>query len=237
MRFRTFPILFVLAAVALAAPVSATYLLTGYTLSPDQPLVPGAAQQVVAGYTLLPTGTSNFVRGHELQMQTSLSGAQWNIQVVVDGRNAAQQTASGAAAFISGELLSYPTNHDVSLVVTVSGTVPPGTAGPVPLILAEEIDNSGNIVPGSSIAISRPVQGANATAPATTPPGPPPPSPSLTGAAPAPTPRSPGFETAAGAAAVAAAIAPGRWRRRHRQGPRHTKQKIPSTGIFPGPGL
>ena len=207
MQRRFVVIVLLIAATGLVAPVSATYILTGSVLSPGQPLVAGAPQQLVANFTLLPAGTANFVRGHELQMQTSLTGAQWNIQVVVDGRDAAQQTASGSAAFISGELLSYPTNHDIALVVTVTGTVPATASGPVNLLLTEEIDNSGTVVPGSAIVISQPVLAATLPG-ATLPAASPAPTPVSVPAATASPAKSPGFEVlAAGGSAAAALIA------------------------------
>jgi hypothetical protein len=157
----------VVAAMFLAAPVSATYLLTNSTFQPDAPFIPGSPEHVTATYALLPTGSTTFVRGHELQMQTGLDAARWNIQVVVDGRNAAQQTASGSAAFVSGEILSYPTSHDVSLIVTIDGSVPGIGSDQLMLLQVEEIDNSGNVVPGSVIAITRPLA-VQSPVPATT---------------------------------------------------------------------
>jgi hypothetical protein len=146
-----------IAAILFAAPVSATYLLTNTTFQPDAPLIAGSSEHVTATYALLPTGSTTFVRGHVLQMQTGLTGARWNIQVIVDGRNAAQQTASGNAAFVSGDILSYPTSHDVTLVVTIDGTVPTTESDQLMLLQVEEIDNSGTIVPGSVIAINQPL--------------------------------------------------------------------------------
>ncbi|HXX54890.1 MAG TPA: hypothetical protein VEI81_02200 [Methanoregula sp.] len=207
MRERFAVIVLLIVAIGLVAPVSATYVLTGDVLTPGQPLVAGAPQQIVANFTLLPTGPANFVRGHELQMQTGLTGAQWNIQVVVDGRDAAQQTASGSTAFISGELLSYPTSHDVALVVAVTGTVPATASGPVNLLLTEEIDNSGAVVPDSAIVISQPVLAATLPTGVTPPAAGQPATPVTAPVATASPAKSPGFElVTGGAAAVTAAM-------------------------------
>jgi len=146
-----------LATVFLASSVSATYVLTNSTFLPDIPLVPGSGETVSATYVLLPSGETTFVKGHELQMQTDLDAARWGIQVVVDGRDAAYQTASGNAAFVNGEILSYPTSQDVSLYVTVYGFVPQTSSGSILVLKAEEIDNTNNVVPESVIALSRPV--------------------------------------------------------------------------------
>ena len=84
---------------------------------------------------------------------------QWNIQVIDNGHNAAQQSASGNAAFVNGIILSYPNSHDVSLSVTIDGTVPSSASSQVTVLLVEEIDNSGNIVPGSITTVVQPVAG------------------------------------------------------------------------------
>ncbi|MDP3564186.1 MAG: hypothetical protein Q8R70_06810, partial [Methanoregula sp.] len=97
----------------LIPPAAATYTLSAVSYTPNPPLVIGGQQQVVATYYIGPSGSTTFIKGHELQMQTDLANARWNIQVILDGRNAAQQGASGSAAFVNGALLSYSTNHDV----------------------------------------------------------------------------------------------------------------------------
>jgi hypothetical protein len=100
-------------------------------------------------------------------MQTDLVIAQWNIQVIQNGRNAAQQTAYGSVAFVNGALLSYPSNNDVSLSVTIDGIVPQGQGDQVMLIQVKELDNSGNVVPDSEITVSQPVAGQPTTIPLT----------------------------------------------------------------------
>ncbi|OPY39135.1 MAG: hypothetical protein A4E35_00369 [Methanoregula sp. PtaU1.Bin051] len=139
-------------------PAGATLVLTDTVLAPvTVPLTPLSAQEVVVKVAVLPSGATTFQREHSLQMQTGLSAALWNIQVFENGIAAATQAASGDAAFVNGYLLSYGTNHDVSFVVTVKGTVP-ATAGPEVLLLKiMELDNSGSVVPGSVISVSRPV--------------------------------------------------------------------------------
>jgi len=92
-------------------------------------------------------------------MQTDLTNAQWNIQVIDNGQNAAQQSATGNAAFVNGMILSYPNSHDISLSVTIDGTVPSAAGTQVTVLQVEEIDNSGNIVPGSIMTVVEPVAG------------------------------------------------------------------------------
>jgi hypothetical protein len=150
-------------SLLLVTPVAATYSLTSVSYLPNPPLVIGGQQQVTATYYIGPSGSTTFIKGHELQMQTVLVNARWNIQVLQNGRNAAQQSASGSAAFVNGALLSYSTNTDVSLSVTINGVVPQTQSDQVMLLQVEEIDNTGNIVPGSVITLSQPVAGLPVT--------------------------------------------------------------------------
>ncbi|MDO9034344.1 MAG: hypothetical protein Q7U51_03990 [Methanoregula sp.] len=183
-------------SLLLVTPVSATYSLSSVSYMPNPPLVTGGQQQVTATYYIGPSGSTTFIKGHELQMQTDLVNARWNIQVLQNGRNAAQQSASGSAAFVNGVILSYPNSNDVSLQVTVDGVVPQTQSVQVMLLQAEEIDNTGNIVPGSVITLSQPVAGQPATPVQTA-------IPTLTPTKVPPSPtKSAGFPAAAGILAI-----------------------------------
>jgi hypothetical protein len=146
-------------AIFCSAPVGATLVLSGVSFTPNPPPVPGQSQQVAAILTIIPSGAATFEKGHEIQMTTPLEHAQWNVQVIVDGIPAARQSATGSAAFVNGVLISYPTSRDVAVSVTIDGAVPAGTGPDVQILQAEELDNSGNIVPGSVITITRPIAG------------------------------------------------------------------------------
>jgi hypothetical protein len=148
----------------LVSPAAASLVLSTISFVPDAPLAPGGQQQVIATYAIIPSGSTTFAPGHSLQMQTGLTGATWNIQVTIDGRDAARQTASGSVAFVNGELLSYPTTRDVGIIVTVDGTVPADAAGSLPVLQAKELDNGGNAVPESDLVIGQPVAGGITTA-------------------------------------------------------------------------
>ncbi|MDD4137303.1 MAG: hypothetical protein PHT99_05345 [Methanoregula sp.] len=146
-------------------PAAASPMLASDSFTPNPPIVPDGQQQVVATFAI-PSGTS-FPTTHNLQMQTDLVTAQWNIQVILDGNNAARQTVSGSTAFINGEILSYSINSDVRFTVTINGKVPASATGTVTLLRLVEIDNTGGIVPGSEIDIVQPVTGTT-PAPAVT---------------------------------------------------------------------
>ena len=160
------PVLVVL-CLLLVSPAAASLVLSDVAFTPNAPLTPGGQQQVAATYVIIPSGSTTFARGHSLQMQTDLATGQWTIQVTLDGRDAARQTASGSAAFVNGELLSYSTDHDVGIVVTIDGTVPANASGSLMVLRVVELDNGGNVVPGSVLVVSQPVAGP--VSPPTTP--------------------------------------------------------------------
>ena len=164
-RVFTLAALVLMAALINVSPASATLVLSSVSFFPEGPLVPGEHQQLTAEYVIIPAGEDTFARGHDLQLQTNLTNARWILQVVVDGRSAAGQEASGNAAFINGEILSYPTERDVSLIVTVDGGVPADATGSVKVLALEELNNTGDIVPGSVLTLNQPVAGRPSTVP------------------------------------------------------------------------
>ena len=181
-----------------AIPANAIMILTDVSCTPNPPLLIGGQQHVIARYYVGPSGATTFIPGHQLLIQTELVNSQWNIQVLVDGRNAARQSGSGATVFVNGALLSYSTNQDVSLDVTIDGIVPQTQADKVMVLQVKEIDNSGSVVPGSMILISQPVGGQPATTmePALPAPAIVPPSPT----------KSPGFSVTTGVFATGLAL-------------------------------
>ncbi len=147
-------ILIAAAFFVICIPSAATLVLTGQSFAPVPPVVPGNGEHAVITIAVLPSGDTTFTQTHTLQMQTGLSDARWDIRVIANGRPAAQQSASGTSAFVNGYLLSYPVTSDVSLVVTLNGTVPSGTASDVSVLQVTELDTSGQPVPGSSILVT-----------------------------------------------------------------------------------
>ena len=151
------------AFVFIISPVAATLALSDVSFTPNPPMVPAQPQQVSAKIWINPSGATTFANGHEIQLQTTLANAQWNIQVIVDGIPAAHQTAQGNAAFINGALLAYSTDRDVSIVVNVAGTVPANAGSSLMVMQIQELDNNGSVVPGSVITIIQPTTVSTAT--------------------------------------------------------------------------
>jgi hypothetical protein len=168
-----------LGLLAVTMPAAATLVISKVTLTPGTlPLVPLQEQKIDVRIAVIPSGGRTFATGHSLQMETDLADATWSSGVVVDGLPAAQQSARGRVIFINGFLLSYSTNRDVGVEVTVSGTVPENTVSDITILRIQELDNGGMPVPESIITITEPVSPpttvpATGTVPEETTPSPP----------------------------------------------------------------
>ncbi|MFA6333748.1 MAG: hypothetical protein WCX22_12420 [Methanoregula sp.] len=145
------------AFLLISSPASAALVVTNESFSPVPPLAGGDVQHSVSTIAIIPAGATTFSRTHTLQMQTELVDAKWNIQIIVDGISAAQQSASGTSAFVNGYLLSYPTTSDVSFTVALDGTVPPVGDMNVTILQVTELATGGTPVPGSSLTVSAPL--------------------------------------------------------------------------------
>jgi hypothetical protein len=202
-------ILLMIVFPVICIPASGTEALSGVVLSPAAvPLIPGARQEVQATIQIIPSGSTTFSQNHQLQLSTGLAAGSWNAQTLVNNVPAATIPKEGNVLFINGYLLSYPTTSDVSVLVSVSGTVPQSSAGSdLNLLLVQELDNSGQVVSGSTLAVTEPVQaGGTPATPATLPPVP-----TGTGLPPVTTPspvptRVPGFASGLAVTGVLAVL-------------------------------
>lgn len=156
---RSLLLVIVLSAGLLALPAGAALVLSDVAVQPNTyPLAPMSAVNVTAHVTLEPLGTTTFRDGHRLQMQTGLLNATWDTRVYIDGAPGARQPASGTSAFINGYLLSFESERDVSLLVTVRGTVPDTPGQQALLIRISELDSTGSLeTTVTPITISEPV--------------------------------------------------------------------------------
>jgi len=147
-------ILSLVTAITFCVPAGATLVQTGEIIQPSPPLVSNSEVNISSTYAIIPSGGTTFSRNHLIEMQTGLEDALWNIQISANGLPGAQQSASGSAAFISGFLLSYPTTTDVSLAVTVNGTIPAHAGSNISVLRITEIGNDGTPVPDGTLVLS-----------------------------------------------------------------------------------
>jgi len=143
--------------LALVLPSSASYSLQDVlVIPPSDTSPPGSPLSVSAVLLIVPAGPTTFIEGYSLVLSTDLDRAAWNARVLVDGHQAAVFEKSGSTVFISGYLLSYPLSSDVEVEVTLKGTVPiEGAVDPVTVLRVFELNNRGEVVPGSETVVTR----------------------------------------------------------------------------------
>lgn len=148
-------ILILLLLLCVAGPASASLHLKTISLNPIAAnLAPGIPVNMNVQIAVIPAGETTFVTGHSVQMATDLKEPRWKIVVLVDGVDGAVIPVEGRVAFVNGYLLSYPTQKDVTVSVSLSGMAPPGTdTGGLFLLQATELDNAGQPVPGSIVEV------------------------------------------------------------------------------------
>jgi hypothetical protein len=141
--------------LCVAGPASASLHLKTISMNPIAAnLAPDTAVTMNVQIAVLPAGETTFVPGHSLQMTTDLSESRWKIVVLVDGVEGAVIPAGGRVAFVNGYLLSYPTQKDITIGISLSGVTPPGTETPgLFLVQVTELDNAGQPVPGSAFEL------------------------------------------------------------------------------------
>ncbi len=151
-------VLFLLALV-LIAPVAATISLQNVQVIPPEESIPaGTLVNTTATTQIIPQGPTTFIEGYTLVLSTDLENARWDTAVIVDGAPAAVLPKDGKFVFINGYLLSYPTNKDVAVRVSVQGTVPVLADGtPFRVLQAEELNNQGQSVGDSEQVVVRSV--------------------------------------------------------------------------------
>jgi hypothetical protein len=149
-------LLFFLSA-CLILPCSASYSLRDVTLvPPSDTYTAGIPLTTSADLAIIPAGPTTFIEGYTLVLSTDLDRAVWNVSVLVDGRPAAVFQKSGTTVFVNGYLLSYPVTRDVEVSVGLEGGVPaPGAESTFSVLRAIELNNQGQVVPGSEEVVTR----------------------------------------------------------------------------------
>lgn len=154
----SFPaVLIFLLFACLVLPCSASYSLRDVTLAPlSESYQAVTPLNISADLAIVPAGPTTFIEGYTLVLSTDLDRPVWNVRVQVDGRQAAVFQKSGTTVFINGYLLSYPVTRDVGVSVGLEGAVPaPGAEGTFTVLRVIELNNQGQVVPGSEEIVTR----------------------------------------------------------------------------------
>lgn len=122
--FRIIQALFLFTIVFL--PVLAGHPIENTTLIPGADSLPeGLPMNLSATIRIIPPGpTTTFVEWDELVLSTELDNPHWDIAAIADQHKVAVTPAEGQVVKVPGYLLSYNPDRQVSVSVSLVGTVP-----------------------------------------------------------------------------------------------------------------
>jgi hypothetical protein len=130
------------------------FAVSSITVDPSGSLVPNTPVIVSFKIDFSASGDETFPSGSELQMATDLDSAKWTYTLVLDGVETPQPSAGGRMLSVTGWILSYPSEVEESMRVTVEGTAPSveQTTNKT-MIKIQEVDQHNNII--SSTVVER----------------------------------------------------------------------------------
>jgi hypothetical protein len=100
------------------------FVVSSITVDPSGAMVAETPVIVSFKVELTGSGDTTFPNDNELQMSTDLEKAKWTYSLVLDGVEMPQPDNSGRVLSVSGWILSYPSEKEESLKVTLEGLTP-----------------------------------------------------------------------------------------------------------------
>lgn len=154
-----FRILLLLGFLALILlPVSAGHPIENVTIVPDKESYPaGTPLSLSATIRIIPPGpTTTFVEWDELVLGTELENPHWDVVAIADLYRVEVPHAEGQVVRVPGYLLSYSVDRQVSVSISLEGTVP-YTTEPRPFVVfsVDEQNDRGVSVYGPADTITR----------------------------------------------------------------------------------
>ncbi|OPX68865.1 MAG: hypothetical protein A4E38_01673 [Methanoregulaceae archaeon PtaB.Bin108] len=153
-------------------PVLAGHPIENITLIPGADSLPeGLPVNLSATIRIIPPGpTTTFVEWDELVLSTELDNPHWDIAAIADQRRVAVTPAEGQVVKVPGYLLSYSPDRQVSVSVSLGGTVPSVKEPRSFVVLSvDEQNDRGVSVYGSADNVSRTAIPFTWSQPSTTP--------------------------------------------------------------------
>jgi len=143
----------ILAAILLfCIPVTSAFSVSSVTIDPTGSLTPGTPVMVTYKIGFQASAGETFPSSSELQMITDLEKPKWTWTLVLDGVEMPRPQAGGRMLSLSGFELSYPSDRDESISVTLEGTAPAvTTTSDKTIIKLQEVDTHNNIIESSKV--------------------------------------------------------------------------------------
>jgi len=163
--------MFILAAVILASCISAVsaFTIDKYASDPSGPLAPDTPVTVSYDIGLGSTSGTTFPPENDLVMTTELTNPKWAYTLILEGvENPGRTAAAGQTLELTGFELSFRSNIDETVRVTLTGTTP-GVSTPSSKKILDiyEINNLGNITTATQVTKTVLVSNVTQTTPTT----------------------------------------------------------------------
>jgi hypothetical protein len=123
-------------------------------VSPGGPVTSGTPVTATSVIDFVLTGSdTTFPMDHDLVFSTALDNPQWSYTLILDGVRNTRPAMPGTMLDLSGFELSYPGNvNEERVEVTLHGTAPAVREGRTKKVVQiSVVDNSGDVVPNSTV--------------------------------------------------------------------------------------
>lgn len=144
---------FLVLFLCLTQVASAGILVRDICISPGGNLVSGQTQ--VSGsfvIDLVPLGGYTFDEEHTLQLFTDLNSVTWSYVIIQDDIENPAILEVGQNVNINGWVLSYPSNHDISIRVNMNGIAPTVTRSEEKVMVrVAELSRMGTVISGTKV--------------------------------------------------------------------------------------
>ncbi|MDD1719915.1 MAG: hypothetical protein LUQ25_07645 [Methanoregulaceae archaeon] len=122
----------------------------GKSIGTNDRLSPGSPVTASASMDFTSSSGETFPNEDTLLLATDLENPVWGYTRILDGNSDPTATAKGKNVNINGWMLSFPARQDLSMRVTLNGTVP-ASSGEIIAIRIAELDRKNNVVSGSEV--------------------------------------------------------------------------------------
>jgi hypothetical protein len=142
----------VVIALFLCIPAVSAFSVEGMTIDPSGSLVPNTAVTVSYKINFAASSGDTFSSGSDLVMSTDLTNAKWTYTLILDGVENPRNPETGKTLTLSGFELSYTSDIDEAIRVTLEGNAPSvdRTTDKI-MVNIREVDSHGSIVSSTMV--------------------------------------------------------------------------------------
>lgn len=139
-------------ALFLCIPAVSAFTVEGLTIDPSGSLTPNTPVTVKFKIGFSASSDLTFPSGSDLVLTTDLTSPKWTYSLVLDDVENPREPVGGKTLELSGFELSYPSNIDEQIAVTLEGTTPTVSVTTEKIMVnVKEIDSNGNAITSSMV--------------------------------------------------------------------------------------